>query len=296
MKKLAAYVLSLFLILTPITIYSPKSEATGIPTVDIVSFIQSLLEYIQQLSTYAESIYQSSVAANEYVQTLQQMEQIYREYEHALNQIKGLADLVDNDGWKDLLGQIDIDFPLNPLDSSWNEWGVAIYTDDGVIDIDEKVSTIYKRIRNLDDVFDDIDTVFDSSDMRDQQKAQAEQHYLRSREATEQAYAVKAFQSRSENLAEAEKSMAEDRENVAMGDESQLRTLQIMAMQLELQIAMQKSQNDMTLKNFKMSNQDVMDRKAQESFAYDMYLLDKLEIKNSDKYEAEVGRVDSVNF
>lgn len=295
MKKITAYMMVVFLSFSTIT-YTPKVEATGIPTVDIASLVQGLFEYAQMLSDYAEQLYQSQVVANEYMQKLAQMEQIYREYEHTLNQIKGLADYVDNQEWKDILSRIEIDFPLNPLDSHWDDWGVAILTDDGVIDVDDRIGNAYDRIRNLDEVFADIETVWSSADVRDQQKEDARRHFLKSREVTEQAYAVEVFKSQSKNLNEAKAEMSEYRQDLATGDESELATLQTLAMQQELQIEILKAQNDMMLKQFEMANQESIDRKTRESYAYDMQLLDKLEISQADKYEADHSRSSSANF
>lgn len=295
MKKITAYMMVVFLSFSTIT-YTPKVEATGIPTVDIASLVQGLFEYAQMLSDYAEQLYQSQVVANEYMQKLAQMEQIYREYEHTLNQIKGLADYVDNQEWKEILSRIEIDFPLNPLDSHWDDWGVAILTDDGVIDVDDRIGNAYDRIRNLDEVFADIETVWSSADVRDQQKEDARRHFLKSREVTEQAYAVEVFKSQSKNLDLAKKKMVDYRIEHATKDETELSSLQTLAMQQELQIEILKTQNDLLLKQFEMANQEAIDRKARESYAYDMQLLDKLEISQATKYVADDSRTSSASF
>jgi len=295
-KKVNAVVLSAILMFSPLMAYSPKSEATGIPTVDIAALIQNLLDYVQQLSSYAEQLYQSSVVANEYVQTLRKMEQVYLEYEHTLEQIRGIRDFVDNEEWENILSRIEIDFPLNPLDSHWDDWGVAILTDDGVIDVDDTVGSVYKRIRSLDEVYEDIETVFESDDVRDQQREEARRHFVKSREATEQQYAAEVFTRQSQNLSDALEDIQEDRESIAMGDESELRTLQIMAMQAELDLHYKKAQNELAIKRFEMSNQESIERKNRESYIYDMRLLDKLEVAGRDEYEADADRGSSANF
>lgn len=289
-------VLSLLLVATPLLTYSPKSEATGIPTVDIAALIQKLLQYVQELNDYAEQLYQSQVVANNYIQTLKDMEQTYREYEHTLEQIKGIKDYVDNEEWKEILTRIDIDFPLNPLDSHWDDWDVDIYTDDGVVDIDEAVGSVYKRIRSLPDVYEDIETVFESDDVRDQEREEARRQFVKSREATEQKYAAKVFSKESENLSNALAELKRNRENIAMEDESELRTLQMLAMQQELELHYRKAQNDVLIKSFEMSNQESIERKNKESYVYDMMLLDKLEIAGKDPYEADEDRSNSTNF
>lgn len=295
-KKINAMVLSALLVASPLLTYSPKSEATGIPTIDIAALVQKLLDYAQQLNDYAEQLYQSQVVANEYIQKLKEMEQIYTEYEHTLEQIKGIKDYVDNEEWKEILSRIDIDFPLNPLDSHWDDWDVDIYTDDGVIDVDDAVSSVYKRIRKLDDVYEDIETVFDSEDVRDQQREEARRQFVKSREATQQKYAAEVFTKESENLAIALNELKINRENIAMDDESELRTLQMLAMQQELELHYRKAQNDVLIKSFEMSNQESIERKNKESYVYDMQLLDKLEVASQDPYEADEDRVYSAGF
>ncbi len=295
-KQINAMVLSVLLVATPLLTYSPKSEATGIPTIDIAALVQKLLDYAQQLNDYAEQLYQSQVVANEYIQKLKEMEQIYTEYAHTLEQIKGIKDYVDNEEWKEILSRIDVDFPLNPLDSHWDDWDVDIYTDDGVIDVDDAVGSVYKRIRSLPDVYEDIETVFDSEDMRDQQREEARRQFVKSREATEQKYAAAVFTQESQNLGQALEKVRDYRENMAMDDEAELRTLQTLAMQQELELQYRKAQNDILIKSFEMSNQESIERKNKESYVYDMLLLDKLEVASQDPYEADEDRDYSANF
>lgn len=296
LKKINAVVLSVVIMACPLMTYSPKTEATGIPTIDIAALIQKLLDYVQQLNDYAEQLYQSQVVANDYIQQLKEMEQLYREYEHTLEQIRGIRDFVNQEDWKNILARIDIDFPLNPLDSHWNDWDVDIYTDDGVIDVDQAIGRVYHRIRNLDDVYEDIETVFESDDVKDQQREEARRQFVKSREATQQKYAAEVFTREAENLGVALEELKVTRENVAMGDESELRTLQLLAMQQELDLHFRKAQNDVLIKTFEMSNQESIERKNKESYVYDMMLLDKLEIGSQEPYEANEDRSFSAKF
>lgn len=288
--------LSAILVFMPLGAYPPKANATGIPTVDIAALVQKLVEYAQLLSDYAEQIYQSTVVANEYVQTLKKMEQTYKEYAHTLEQIKGLKDYVDNQEWKKILAQIDIDFPLNPLDSHWDDWSIDIYAEDGVIDVDKSISNVYHRIRELPEVYEDISTVFQSDDIRDYQKEEARRHFLKSREATQQKYATEVFRNESKNLNNALTDLKETREAIGMEDETELRTMQMIAMQQELELHYRKAQNDVLIKTFEMSNQESIHRKNRESFVYDMQLLDKLEIAGEDQIIPDESRNRSANF
>tara|TARA_R110000744_G_scaffold102987_3_gene197656 strand:- start:1752 stop:2642 length:891 start_codon:yes stop_codon:yes gene_type:complete len=293
-RKLSIFFLTAALTIAPVS-YTKRVEA-GIPIIDIPGLVQQLLDYSQQLQSYAEDLYQSTVVSNEYVQTLRKMEQTYLEYEHTLNQIKGLRDIVDSTEWRNILSAIEIDFPLNPLDSHWDDWDVDLYTDDGVIDVDERIGEVYNRIRDLEDVYADIESSFLSEDMRDMQREKARRLFLKSREITEQTYAADAFKVETKYLTDAFEQLQENRQDIATDDEAQLQTLQILAMQQELSARLSQQQNAIALKAFEMSNQDAADRKSRESFAFDMQLLDKLEVSNRVDYEPSENNNKTVNF
>lgn len=295
-KRINIIVLSALLVFSPLMTYSPPAQSSGIPTVDIAALVQKLLDYAQKLKDFAEQLYQSQVIANEYIQKLKQMEQTYREYEHTLEQIKGLKEYVDNKEWKKILAQIDLDFPLNPFDSHWDDWSLDVYTDDGVIEVDKRIGTFYKRIRNLDDVYEDIEKVFKSDDVIDQAKEEARRHFNRSREYTEQKYAAAVFKKEAEYLNRALKKIKQYRADVAMGDEAELRTLQTMALQQELNLAYRKAQNDILIKNFDMANQQAIQKKNHDSYVYDMMLRNKLAVSQSKAYEPNDSRKRSANF
>jgi len=242
-------------------------------------------------------LYQSEVAGNQYIEKLKQMEQIYREYAHTLKQIEGIKEYFDNDDWEEILSKVDIDFPLNPFDHHWNDLSVDIYTNEGVIDVDEMISNGSERIRDLNDVYENIDDLYEpGSEMNNQEKEFARRQYLKSRSATEQEYSAEVFKAEAENLDEALQKVSDDRKNIAMDDETELRTLQMISIQKELELNMLQSQNELLLKSFELSNQESIDRKNRESYAYDMYLLDKLEVKNTPKYVPDETRDWTVNF
>jgi len=271
-----------------------QAHATGIPTVDIAALIQSLLDYIQQLSAYAEDLYQSAMAGNEYVQTLLKMEQMYREYAHYLNQIEGLIDYVDGEAWDDILAALEVDIPLNPLE--WDKYDVDIYTDDGVIDVDQRITSAYNRIRELDEVYEDITAVFNEDEIRDHQQEIARRHYLRSRETTQQEYTAETFTLEQEALERQLEITKDVRRTNAVGEESDLRTMQTLALQNELSNNYNNNRNKILLKLFEMGNQESIQRKNKESYIYDMRLLDQKEIKEVDAYTADDGRTYSATF
>ncbi len=276
--------------------YSPQVSAAGIPTIDVAALVQKLLEYVQQLNDFSEQLYQSKVIANEYIQTLKDMEQTYKEYEHTLEEIKGIADYIEEAEWEEILDRIDIDFPLDPFDSHWDDWGVSILTDDGVIDIDQKISRVYKRIRPINQVEQDIDTLFNDPDVRDQKKAEARAQYKKSREVTEQKYSAAVFERHGDLLEETEMNLMQDRHEVATGDESELRSIQFLAAQQELALRYQAIQNKILVKSLEMDNQEAVERKTKESYIYDQHLLNQLETETKSSYTINPTRRRTVDF
>ena len=282
-----------------VSTYSPRVEATGIPTIDIAGLIQGFIDYAQKLSDYAEQLYQTTVIGNQYVQQVIQLEQMYREYEHKLNQIMGLKGLFDDEGWKGILEELELAFPLDPFDKHWEDWTPKDRASKHYLRANTDIGKLFKRIREVEDVYKDIAEIYgDEEDeaIKEEQKILAKRHFVKSRQAVEQKFATNYFKARNQTLQVVRKKIAVARKEHATGGESQLRTIQTLALQQELQIEMSEAQNEMTLKGFELSNQDAIERKNRESFAFDMGILDRQEITERDKYSPDDSRKRSTNF
>lgn len=262
-----------------------QANATGIPTIDIASLIQSLLDYVSQLSQYAEDLYQSATLANEYYQTLLKMEQIYKEYAHYLDQIEGLMAYFDGKAWDDIVAAVKWDYPINPME--WSKYDLDVYTQDGVIDVDNLVKDMYHRIRELDDVYADLAKVYEGKTaLEEYQQKQAERQFERSRETTKQMYTAEVFNATNEALDTQLEDVKTLRDLNATGDQSDLRTMQTMAVQNELNLNYLQHQSNILTKMYEMSNQESISRKNLESYVYDQRLLDKVELYDADKVVA----------
>jgi len=294
MKKIRIAFVYGLLSLGSLLMQSP-ARATGIPTVDIAALVQELIAYSQQMSDYTEQLYQSQVNANEYVQKLKQLEQIYIEYEHTLDQIEGLKEHVDQDVWEGILNLVYTTFPSQPLDQRWKDWSSDIYQDERVAEVDERVGSRHDRIRELEEVYTDIDLAFSSEDLRAKKKEEARRLYFNSRQTTEQEYATTVFTEQADNLNGALSELKTYREDNALGNQSQLRTLQTIAMQLELELEYQKAQNEVSIKSLELANQEVIERKNRQSYIYDAQLRDQLEKANQEPYQP-TDRDWTVNF
>ena len=62
------------------------------------------------------------------------------------------------------------------------------------------------------------------------------------------------------------------RKNIATKSESQLKTLQIMSMQNELELEYLKTQNEVLIKSLDLANQEIIERKNRKSYIHDMQL------------------------
>lgn len=271
------------------------ASASGIPTVDIAALVQKLISYSQQLADHAEQLYQSQVNANEYIQKLRQIEQIFIEYEHTLDQIEGIEAYVNQDEWGEILDIVYSTFPSLPLSQEWGDWSPFILEDENVAEVDATIASQHERIRELDEVYADIDEAFSSEDLRAKKKEDARKLYYNSRKATEQKYATTVFTEQAEQLDTAFSQLKTYRKDNAVGNQSQLRTLQTMSMQAELELEYQKSQNEVLIKSLELANQEVIGRKNRQSYIYDAQLRDQLEKANRAPYEP-TDRDWTVNF
>ncbi len=77
-----------------------KAHCSGIPTVDIAAIMQQLTSYLQQIKEYSEIIELKSVTDSQYFQMLKDYQQVLREYNHYLNQLKGIQHMIDAEDWK----------------------------------------------------------------------------------------------------------------------------------------------------------------------------------------------------
>lgn len=270
--------------------------ASGIPTVDIASLMQELVSYNQQIIDYTEQLYQSQVSANEYLQKLEQLRQIYIEYEHTLDQIEGLEAYVEQEVWESLLEFVELTFDTMPISDIWSRWDESVFDNADVAEVDARVAAQYERIRNLEPVYKDIEETFTSVGMQDKKKAQARQHFFNSRQTTEQRYSEEVFREQASQLNQALTDVKEARETNATGDQSQLRTLQTMALQAELELEYQKHHNDILVKSLELSNQESIARKNRQSRLYDSQLREQLNQANREPYQAQEDRNWTVNF
>ncbi len=82
-------------------IISSSSFASGIPVVDVASNVQQITSYIQDLADYAEQLNQLSVQSQQYSQMVQE----YQEYEHYLKQLEGIKHKFTNTEWNQMMSQ-----------------------------------------------------------------------------------------------------------------------------------------------------------------------------------------------
>lgn len=86
-------------------IISSNSFASGIPVVDVASNAQQITSYIQDLADYAEQLNQLSVQSQQYSQMVQEYQQKLTEYEHYLKQLEGIKHKFTNTEWNQMMSQ-----------------------------------------------------------------------------------------------------------------------------------------------------------------------------------------------
>ncbi|GAB6909746.1 hypothetical protein JCM12296A_55940 [Desulfosarcina cetonica] len=82
---------------------APPAKAGGIPTFDIANTIAMALDYITQIMKYQEQISQTSSEAAQYAQMLKDYMQTLKEYQNYLNQLESLKNKISSGDWKFLL-------------------------------------------------------------------------------------------------------------------------------------------------------------------------------------------------
>ena len=296
MKKRSIAIVVSLLTLSVFLMQQP-ARATGIPTVDIASLVQEIIAYSQQINDYTEQLYQSQVVANEYIKKVEELRQMYVEYTHLLNQMEGLRGYVDEEQWEMFSTIVDLTFPLDPFDDYWDKYDTVAPEDRdaNVVAADAAVGAKYQRMRELDEVYADIDATFTDESVREREKQKALKIYQASREAVEQKYSTEKFIERDKYLNKSLREVRKTRQNSAMDDETELKTLQTIALQLELDLEYQKAQNEILLKSLELSNQEIIERKNRKSYIHDMQLQAIKKQKERGQYQP-TDRESSVNF
>lgn len=106
------------------------AHGSGIPTVDIAAIMQQLTSYLQQIKEYSEIVELKSVSDSQYFQMIKEYQQVLREYNHYLNQLKGIQHMIDAKDWKMIVKTIksyygkskrSLILTMNPDDSDYEE-------------------------------------------------------------------------------------------------------------------------------------------------------------------------------
>lgn len=75
--------------------------------IDAANLIDNILAYIQRIDDQEEQINQSSAMDAEYMQTIEDYKQTLREYDHYLHQLEGIAQYISEEDWDRLLEVLD---------------------------------------------------------------------------------------------------------------------------------------------------------------------------------------------
>lgn len=268
----------------------------GVPTVDIGALVQSLVSYAQDLRDYAESVYRNAVLGNEYVQTIRKVQQMYREYDHMLNQIRGIRDAVSNEDWNAILVAAKLDFPMNPLDTYWDMNDPNLQNDDNYQRVNNDLNARFDRMTDVSESGDIIDNLYRDEELTSREHRDLDVTFEFSKGYEEKKLVLDYLESEQTNIDAMFETLKRVRRENATGDESQLRTLQVIALQQELQLKMLNLQNKTARQNYKESNNQYLLKKQKQAYQVERKLKNKNREFTGSGYRADPNRYRSVNF
>ncbi|BES73867.1 hypothetical protein RE428_48850 (plasmid) [Marinobacter nanhaiticus D15-8W] len=202
--------------------YGPNAFSSGIPTVDVANLTQAVQQYLNELEQYAEMMDQGATQQQELLNAVHQYEQMLTEYEHMLRQMEALENKVSARDWEGIYAMYeDIinSFPANEPDYSDPEWQ----------ETNEQVGGVYERGSELEQIEDEIEGMPYTADSQGVAMENTRQTYNRAQLITGQQMAV------NENSKRLKQQMLIsdrlDQNRLALGPESHLQTLQLLAEQ-----------------------------------------------------------------
>lgn len=125
----AVSLLSATIAFTPVQ----KVNATGFPVVDIASIVQAVTDYSNQLMQYAEQISQGTLQADELLTAIEQMEQMYTEYDLMVENLADLQDAVDAGDYMEAFGIV--------TDSNLRQ-----FVNSDILDLSEEALDVYVAV------------------------------------------------------------------------------------------------------------------------------------------------------
>jgi hypothetical protein len=102
MKKTRDFIFALFLFVLPVG----NGSASGVPVVDVVSNIQLIQGYIQQLADYKQLISQTTGIDNQYLQMIVDYKQKMNEYVHYLQQLQSIKASFSTHDWNQIFQSV----------------------------------------------------------------------------------------------------------------------------------------------------------------------------------------------
>ena len=106
MNKGAAVILGALIFMAMIGFQPNTIKAGGIPVIDAANLSEQLRQYLQELEEFQEMLNQSTTMTSQYLQMVRDYEQVLREYNHFLNQIKSIRHMISNQDWMNLMRMI----------------------------------------------------------------------------------------------------------------------------------------------------------------------------------------------
>lgn len=83
-----------------------ESRCGGIPVFDAANLAEQLRQYLQDLKGFQEMLNQSTLMTEQGLQMLREYEQLLRQYNHYLNQLKSIRHMISDQDWMKLMRYI----------------------------------------------------------------------------------------------------------------------------------------------------------------------------------------------
>ncbi|SON51502.1 hypothetical protein [Vibrio tapetis] len=224
-KKMLVLALTLNLV-------TPVGHSGGFPVIDVANITQMMTQYSTQLKEYSQLLKQTGLDTNQLLTAVEQYEQTLREYQVFLNQVESLKNKIDRRDYlgieRDIRSLNDL-MGVNPPAKS-NDYASARYGD---LPQKETFETLAKESSG------------EVSNTLAQQYRNASDVHVRGEQ-------LEHFRNRNENLRRNAAQL--DNERLALGDQSELATLQLLVEQNQVLIDQNNLQADVKLATYAQSN------------------------------------------
>lgn len=215
-------VVSAFLACALVAPGTSGASGVGVTVNDPMAISRLITDYAQQLEQYAQLVTQTALSENQLLQLYADYQQTLIEYNHLLNQIRGIAHYVSSTDWDQAL----IEIAQRPnTNSIYDVFDVNVYGSAGWMNVNNRVREVYEASREIGTIQGDVTALGLGAGAQDDVAAA----YRKAHQATAQMVDAESLETEMAKKQAARNVLEIQRELVATQDEADLATLQYMA-------------------------------------------------------------------